>query len=603
MNPLLPLLLAGGGLGLLALILRGRGQPQTPDPQDAPVILFAGAAGERQFEMRRVGPGYGWNVRGSQEGGGSDTSSGLAIVSMFEFLYEGNSADIVTGHVIDSDKTPVGSFTVTRESATRWAWLVSKPQGQTGSLGSGDNANRGSATIAALNVLAPYTDWITNLPTIVGDGPQGDPLDPNDTDGLNPIDPIDGTPFGQHGLTFGPDTVSVYSLPEWLDYAAPIVRPLVGQGATASEIHDALGLHDLPNTTKFKGKTHGQVLNTMLAYLNQWEQQKYLEVEPIERTVAAAAVGAVIPSVTGNRKGLVKGKPVVVKRAPNGVYEWFVWPVGNRRGVEFAMFAGSEFRSYTAWNKGVNAAAGPDTVEGGGAPVQNCDTTIYNYSSPSFNTPSRDFQTSWEKTIKIWQYSSQAECRVFTIDVGLCMIPAGGGSFGSLDYYVDGLSEGDVPSVGDAAEIDFGIARHPAYDAPMDWWRFEKPLAWKRQVRLVVVREDGQLSIDSVEQGDFDVDACPDVTGRWPGQGDDHYVIQTWKKAAPRDELTPKNWRGRPELTFVIDGNKVNAHIKYTGLPFLQPGTAPSLFKTFGATPNKKNSYTIGFKIRYQGEQ
>lgn len=608
MNPIIPIAIGGAAVTALVLALKGKGK-QIPDPPGLPKIYMKGAAGARQFEMRRVGPGYAWTVSGEKEGAGSDSNSGNALMSMFEFLYTGNNADKVTGSIAKgSDEGMAGSFSIVREEALRWSWIISKPApDQQSALGSGENVNRGAATIEMLATIEPFTDWITNLPSLQGGGGP-DPLDGDDGEGaeLDPdIDdggdvPIDPT-LMNHGLVITPESVAVANLEAWLAYAAPIVADGIQQDHTAEQIHTALGLDELDaDKMKFSGKTHGQVLNTMLAYINQWDQQKFLELDNVQRTVAAAAVGVKIPTV--GKKGLVKGKPVVVVRQPNGVHVWRVWPVGNRRGDQFAMFTGSEYRLMPAWNEAAKAAAGPGTVPGGGAPIQSCDEPSKT-SSPSSSLTAATFLESKTKKIQIWTPGS-ADCHRYRLMIGVCLRPDGGGSFGGLDHYVDGLSQGDQPKEDAVLHNDYGIDRHPAYDAAMDWWRFEAPLAWKRQYQVDVSYVDGQIEV--IEAGQINlpqIDPCPNVTSRWPGYGDDHYVVRTWKAAPRQHEHDTINWTSQPILQLSTTGKNLFMTVDYTGLPFLKAGDLEYTpqgepMRLMGADRSKKTSYTVAFKIQ-----
>lgn len=598
MNPILPIALTGAALAaLIAAFSRKKGP--TPEPLDVAPLLMAGAAGAKQYEIRKVGPGYAWYVKGDKEGAGSNANSGQAILEMFEFVYTGNNADVVTGHVAKSPSEDglAGSFTITKEEAMHWGWLVSKPSpDQASSLGSGDNSNRGSATIAALTVLAEYTDWIVGLPTLQGGDAPGEP-DPLPEPGVVTL-----THYQLHGLEITPTSVAAFDLPQWIEYASPIIGQAINDGLNPVELHNALGMHGLDVTTtpiKYTGKSHAQVHAAIQKYLDQWSAGKYLELDPIQATIAAAAVGAKLSTI--GKKGYVKTKPVVVLKTA-GKYRWLVWIPGNRRGDQFALFQGEAARPNKAWSEAVNAAAGPDTVAGGGPPIQSCDEGVKTISF-SRNLPSSTFLKTWDKEIKLWEPGS-IECLHYTVDIGVCMVPTGGGSFGSLDYYLTDVSEGEVPTKGDADEVTFAIDRHPAYGAPMDWSGFRVPLAWKRQYRIEISYIDGELKIENTQQlVNPNVDPCPDKTRRWPGLGDDHYVIQTWKRRVGEGpKLVVNNWTGQPALSLFVEGKNLFANVHYKGLPYFEGAGDPTFFKTHGADPNKKNGYTIGFKIRSTAE-
>lgn len=605
MNPFVPIVLTGAALtAIIAAFSRKKGP--TPGPIDAAPLLMAGGAGTRQYEIRKVGPGFAWYVKGDREGAGSDTKSSQAILDMFEFLYTGNNTDIITGYVAKSasEEGLAGSFTITQQGSKQtdlqaalaiWDWIVSKPApDQSSSLGSGSDANRGSATINALKVLAPLTDWLSGLPDLQGDPGAPDPTAP---------DPIEPTTFELnhyqlHGLDVSKTTVAAFDLPQWIEYAYPIIE--ANFGASPADLHELLGLSVLADTRKFTGKTEAQVLAAMQKYLDQWTSNKYLELDPIQTALAAAAVGAKLSTI--GKKGYVKGKPVIVVKTPTR-YRWLVWPPGNRRSEQYALFQGEAMLPAKAWNEAVNAAAGPGTVQGGGAPIQSCDEGV-KIVSLSRNSPSTSFEESWDKEIKLWEPGS-VECRHYTVDIGVCLVPTGGGSFGALDYYLTDVGEGEVPTKGDADEVTFGIDRHPAYNAPMDWYLFKTPIVWKRQYRIEVSYIDGVLQIQNTQQQTIpDVDPCPEKTRRWPGLGDDHYVVQKWRKVQGQaPTLSTVNWTSQPALSLFVEGKNLFANVNYRGLPsFKTYAGEPSVVKVQGADPAKKNSYTIGFKIRSTAE-
>lgn len=601
MNPIVPVALATAAVAALIAFTRKKGGP-TPDPIDVAPLMMQGAAGTRQYAVRKVGPGYAWSISGDKVDQGSHAISGTAVMAMFESLYSGNNADNVTGHIAKSPSEDglAGSFSISKQDPVRWAWIVSKPAPQQAdSYGSGDSTSRGAATLAALKTVADYTDWLTGLAE-----PQGG---------------ADASLVRQHhGVLISGVSVSAYDLPQWLEWARPKIENAINgwtdsETATdiATQIHDLLELHDLGAGVKFTGRTHEQVLAAMVKPLQEWHESKYLELDSIQYTVAAAAIGAKLHTL--GKKGRVKGHPVIAIRGTPRA-KWYVWQPGNRRGIQLASISGEELTVLKAWAAASAAASGgplPGDVAGGGqdSPTAGippgCDGQV-KVSSFSRNLPSSTFLEMWERDVKLWTPPSP-KCTRYTVKVGICMRPSGGGTFGELDYYVEGLSQGNAPSKGDADEITFGIARHAASpEHLMDWWLFQTPLAWKRQLIVECRYIDGKVSIEDTSwETDAGVDPCPNFDRRWPGYGDDHYVVQTWqKKIGEAPKLRAENWTGQPDVEIFADGKNLYTKIKYKGLPqFKTFAGEPTVVKKHGADPNKKNSYTAMFKIVAEGAE
>jgi hypothetical protein len=594
MNPIVPLALGTATVAALVLALRGK----TPAPGPGPIYL-SGAAGKRQFEIRHVGEGYSWSVKGDRAEEGADTDSGTAIVTMFESAFSGNSADLVTGSVAKgSDSGLAGSFTIHREDAQRWGWILSKPApDQASSLGSGDSTNRGGATLEALAAIAPYTDWIVNLPS-----PQGG------------IGPMQGGPSvaqpnfqSRNGIIISPTSVSAIDLPTWIAYAGQLVVQSFADHLEPAQIHDML-LPEIqaPQTVRYTGKMYAKVLAEMSASLDAWHANKYLSFAPLAYQLAAQAIGANI-SVPG-KLGRVKGRPIVVRLAGEH-YEWLVWSSGNRAADTSAYATGEAKRMAVAWAQAVKAAAaGPGQPQGQPPqddqgqqpepPPPKC--TFLKTTSFSRNLPTAAVQQHGEKEIKIWEAPSGV-CTRFTLRLGVCLMPAGGGTFGALDFYTKD-QQGDGPLV--AAENDnVTIMLERADGSAVDWWLFRSPVTWKRQYQIDLAYDGSDIDILSTQRIDApDVDSCPDRARRWPGLGDDHYKIGVWHGQFLHD-LVSKNWTSQPDAHIRTEGRKLYYSISYLGLPYFKAGTEPSTFHTLGVRDDKKTSYTIGFKIRAEGTE
>ena len=594
MSPIVPIAIGGVSLAALALALRGKTPPSTEGP-----VYMKGAAGTRQYEVKRVGPGYAWYISGDKVESGSDTVSGTALTTMFERLFTSNTTQVVTGQVAKgSEPGMAGSFTVHKEGSI-WGWLVSKPSpDQATALGTGDSTSRGAATLAALGAIAPYTDWIVGVPSPVGAGAPGQ---------ASLVD------FEQrNGLIITSSSVSAFDLPTWLAHAGPIIAGAMpapehqgSNGGVAAHMLSLLFGFEDPKAYKYTSKSYAQVLANMTATLDSWEQDKYLSIASVEYTLAAQAIGAIIPTV--GKIGRVKGRPVVVRHYQGG-YEWLVWPAGNRTADANAIATGEAKTLFKAWQEAVKAASsglqggggivGPGQVDQPGkAPCVSLKT-----SALSRNIPAATMLARQEKDVKIWTPPT-ANCNRFTLSIGVCLTPHGGGTFGMLDFYTEGQTQDGPLAKAEQDDVTFMLERHDG--SQVDWFLFRKPLAWKRQYQVDVSYEDGVIDIISTKRVDMpEVDACPDRSRRWPGLGDDHYKIGVWGGGLGVEEIHTKNWTSQPELSLRVDGKSLIANVKVYGLPSFDTGHHPSQNRVFAVRqPEKKTSYAIGFKIRSEGKQ
>ena len=581
---IIPLAVGGVSLAALALVMRGGKPKEISGP-----TYLKGAVGKRQFELRRVGEGYAWEVRGDEEGSGSDSVSGTALVTMFEFAFTNNPADKVTAQIAKgSEPGLAGSFSVVKEDGMRWGWLVSKPApDQAAAIGTGTQTSRGAATLAALGAIAPFTDWIVNLPSAVG--------------GEAPVGAAMLVPFEQRdGLTITSAMVTAFDLPTWLAHAGPIVLQVMAQPPTSEQAAHVFAALGLPVDRKYTGKTYAQVLSAMSSTLTKWSQNKYLDVSPVEYTLAAQAIGATIP--LPGKTGRVQGKPIVV-RVDGSHWDWFVWSPGNRRADEASIASGEALSGQKAWIAAIEAAKkapdlglGPQQDQPGKKPCKHVKTTTL-----SQNLPATSFEDRTEREIKIWTAPTTA-CTRYTLRMGVCLIPSGGGTFGALDFYTK-HQQGDGPLV--AAEQDEAEFRISRLDGTrVDWDLFKVPVTWKRQYELQLRYVNGALDVLSTTRIDApEVDACSDRVRRWPGRGNDRYKVGKWKPKIGEDVIDIKNWVSQPEFSVKADGKKLIVVIAYMGLPRFKAGTAPSQFKLFAADESKKTAFTVGFKIHAEGHE
>lgn len=400
----------------------------------------------------------------------------------------------------------------------------------------------------------------------------------------------------EHGLAFRPTRVDLSNLGAWLAFARPIITIGITRGMNATEIRNelGLGLAQVPGTMKINGRTQGQLANAMQTYLDQWKAKKFLELDTIQTTVALAAVGAKSASV--GKKGRVGGRPVIVRRAKNGSSVWHVWAEGNRRGDSHAIANGRAARQFTAWNQAV-AAATP-----GCAALEKSEVVR--------DIPAATFLESFDRAVKIWSPSAN-DCESYALFVGVCLVPKVEG-FGALDYYVAGLEGDEQPH--DTEGRDLGIMRHPAAEIDgVDWRVWQKPITWKRQYRVTLSFVDGVLGIQSIENVDEPgMDPCPDRVRRWPGIGDDRYVIQTWARpddyqgswgeGDPRRETEPKNWHSQPELSMHVQGNDLYVDLSFSGLPYFTTPTETSVM-AIAADRFRTNGYTLRVKVNARGKE
>ncbi len=576
---IIPLAVGGVSLVALAIAVRGGKPPSVGGP-----TYMKGAAGKRQFEVKRVGEGYAWTMAGEREESGSDADSGTALVTMFERLYTGNATDVVTAQVAKgSEPGMAGSFTVHKEDATQWGWLVSKPSpDQVNAIGTGEQTSRGAATLAALASIAPFTDWIVNLPSPVG-STMPEPVVPSQASFVEQRD----------GLLITATNVSAFDLPTWLAHAGPIIAEAMQQGAGVQEIFNAL---ELPTGHKLNGKLPAQAVTRMRSTLDAWDKGKYLEIASVEYTLAAQAIGATIP--LPGKTGRVAGHPIVVRTDGNH-FDWLVWAPGNRRSDAAAVASGEEPTMNKAWlaaiaaaKQGPGIAVPPPQGQPGQGACHYKKTT-----SKSVNLPAATFDDRIEREIKVWSVPSGVQCSRYKLTMGVCLIPAGGGSFGALDFYTKHQTQ-DGPLT---ADVTVHLERHDG--SMVDWFMFRKPIAWKRQYEVDVSYEDGKLVVHSLKRIDEpEVDACPDRERRWPGIGDDHYKVGKWREHVGEDEIVVKNWVSQPEFSYDVDGKNLVIVISYLGLPRFKSGSGAQNH-ILAAEDGKKTAFTLGVKIRAEGQE